>query len=98
MLAILQSPTRALYVVLLYLGIQTVESYLLTPLMQKRTVSLPPAVTIFVQVLLGVLVGGLGLVLATPLMAAAFVLVRMLYIEDTLSDSIETDSGEREDP
>lgn len=37
---------RALYVILLYLGIQTVESYLITPLIQQKTVSLPPALTI----------------------------------------------------
>jgi predicted PurR-regulated permease PerM len=96
LLALLQSLTRALYVILLYLGIQAVESYFLTPLMQKRTVSLPPALTIFAQVLLGVLVGGLGLALATPFTAAVFVLVRMLYVEDTLRDSIETVNDERE--
>ena len=96
LLALLQSPTRALYVVLLYLGIQTVESYLLTPLMQKRTVSLPPALTIFAQVLMGILVGRIGLVLATPLTAALFVLVKMLYVEDILGDSIETDNIERD--
>ena len=93
LLALLHSPTRALYVILLYLGIQTIESYLLTPMVQRRTVQLPPALTIFAQVLLGVLVGGLGLALATPLTAAALVLVRMIYVEDTLHDSIET-SGE----
>lgn len=90
LLALLQSPTRALYVILLYLLIQTIESYLLTPIVQRRTVSLPPALTIFSQVLLGVLLGGLGLALATPITAAALVLVRMIYVEDTLNDSIAT--------
>ena len=89
LLALLQSPTRALYVILLYLGIQTLESYLLTPMVQRRAVQLPPALTIFSQVLLGVLVGGLGLALATPLTAAALVLARMIYVEGTTDDSIE---------
>ena len=35
------SPKQALYVILLYIGIQGVKSYLLTPLVQERTVSLP---------------------------------------------------------
>jgi len=96
LLALLQSPMQALYVALLYLGIQTVESYFLTPLMQKRTVSLPPALTIFAQVLFGVMVGSLGFVLATPLTAAALVLVKMLYIEDTLKDSFETDNDDKQ--
>jgi predicted PurR-regulated permease PerM len=90
LLALLQSPTQAFSVVLLYLAIQTVESYLITPLIQQRTVSLPPALTITAQVALGVLLGGLGLVLATPLMVCLLVLVQMLYIHETLGDSIET--------
>jgi predicted PurR-regulated permease PerM len=89
LLALLQSPTKSLYVILLYLGIQAVESYLLIPLVQRQAVSLPPALTITAQVLLGILVGGFGLVLAVPLTAAVMVLVRMLYIEDALSDSVD---------
>jgi predicted PurR-regulated permease PerM len=80
------NPMQVLYVVVLYLAIQTAEGYLLTPVIEQRAVSLPPALTIIAQVLLGVLVGGLGVVLAVPLMAAAGVLVKMLYIEDTLGD------------
>jgi predicted PurR-regulated permease PerM len=94
MLALMQSPTLALYVALLYLGIQTVESYLLTPLLQKRAVSLPPALTISAQVLLGVLLGGLGLALATPLTAASLVLVKMLYVGEAPDD--QSTGGRRE--
>lgn len=89
LLALLQSPTKSLYVILLYLAIQAVESYLLIPLVQRQAVSLPPALTITAQVLLGILVGGFGLVLAVPLTAALMVLIRMLYIEDALGDSVE---------
>lgn len=98
LLALLDSPTRALYVLLLYFTVQVVESYLLTPLVQRRTVSLPPALTIAAQVLLGVLLGGLGVVLATPLTAVALVLVKMLYVEDVLGDPVEvrgTESDQR---
>lgn len=86
LLALLQSPMQVVYVCLLYFGIQTFESYLLTPLVQRRTVSLPPALTIFAQVLAAVLLGGLALSLATPMAAALVVLVRMLYLEDVLGD------------
>lgn len=85
LLALTLSPTRALYVLLLYLVIQTVESYLLTPLLQQRVVSLPPALTISAQILMAVLLGGLGLALATPLTAVSLVLVKMLYVEDVLN-------------
>jgi predicted PurR-regulated permease PerM len=67
---------------MLYVGIQGIESYLLTPLAQQRTVSLPLALTISAQVLLGVLVGGFGIIVATPLTAAALMLVKVLVVEE----------------
>jgi predicted PurR-regulated permease PerM len=86
LLGMLDGPMNALYVGLLYLGIQTVESYMLTPLVQKKTVSLPPALTLFAQVVMGTFAGGLGVVVATPLAAVALVLVKRLYVEDALGD------------
>ena len=47
---------------------------------------MPPALTLAAQVILGVLAGFLGLLLATPLVAAALVLIRMGYVEDYLGD------------
>ncbi len=88
------SPATALYVLIFYFVIQSLESYVLTPVLQQKTVKLPPALTIVAQVLLGVLTGGLGLILASPLAAVAFVLVRLLYIEDTLGESIVKPSEE----
>lgn len=84
LLALADDPTRALYVGGLYLAIQTVESYAVTPLIQRRTVSMPPALTITSQIVLGLLVGGIGVAVATPLTAAAMTIVRMLYVEDLL--------------
>jgi predicted PurR-regulated permease PerM len=88
-LALTASAPRALAVLLLSLGVQGFESYVLTPLVEKRAVALPPALTITAQVLMAVLAGGLGLALAPPLAAAALVLVQRLYVEDTLGDSLE---------
>jgi predicted PurR-regulated permease PerM len=67
---------------MLYVGIQGIESSLLTPLVQQRTVSLPLALTISAQVLLGVLAGGFGIIVATPLTAAALMLVKVLVVEE----------------
>lgn len=86
LLALEQGPTTALSVAALYIGIQTVESYVLTPLVQKKTAALPPALTIAAQVVMGTLAGGLGLVVATPLTAAALVLVKEAYVRDHLGD------------
>lgn len=77
-------PQLAVYVLLLYIAIQTCENYLLTPLIEQRAVSLPPALVIFSTLLLGVLAGPLGVVLASPLTAAGMVAVKLLYVEDVV--------------
>ncbi|MBM9605329.1 AI-2E family transporter [Desulfopila inferna] len=89
-----ESPSTALYVILLYLLIQGIESYIITPLIQQRAVAMPPVLTLTSQVVLGTALGFLGLLLATPLTAAAMVLVKMLYIEDVLGEKCETDGIE----
>lgn len=76
----------ALWVALLYLAVQVLESYVLAPLIQHRAVELAPALVLFAQVLMGVLAGPLGVVVATPLAAVALVAVKMLYVEDGLGD------------
>jgi predicted PurR-regulated permease PerM len=86
LLGLLQSPSLALYVFLLYLGIQIVETYLLTPWLAHRTADLPPALTLVTQILLGVLFGGMGVIMAAPVTAAGIVLMRMVYVEDVLGD------------
>ena len=86
LLAFIESPITAVYVLGLYIGVQLVESNIVTPLIERETVELPPALTIVFQLALAVLVGGLGLVLATPLLAVIMVLVQMVYIQDVLGD------------
>lgn len=83
------SPMKGLWVVILYVGIQTLESYLITPQIQKKAVSIPPALLISAQILIGVLLGIFGLILATPMMVCVIVAVQMLYIEDTLGDEVK---------
>jgi predicted PurR-regulated permease PerM len=79
LLATMQGADTLPWVVGLYLVIQGLESYVVTPLIQQQAVALPPALLISAQVLLGVAVGWLGLLLATPLTAGVVVLVRELY-------------------
>lgn len=86
LVALTVSPMQAAYVALLYFGVQMVEGNLLTPLFQQQMVKLPPALTIVSQVLMGALLGTVGIVFATPLAACALVLVKMLYVHDTLGD------------
>lgn len=70
-----------------YLVLQLVESYLITPLIQQQAVSLPPAMLIAFQAIMGVLFGFIGAAVASPLLAAGKTMVQMLYVEDYLGDS-----------
>lgn len=60
------SPIMGLYVIILYLVIHAIEGYFITPIIEQKTVFLPPALTVTVQLVLAMLVGFLGLALASP--------------------------------
>jgi predicted PurR-regulated permease PerM len=94
LLASLEGTDTVLWVAGLYLLVQAIESWGLTPWLQKRIVSVPPAVTISMQLLFGLLAGTLGLLLATPLAAVGMVMIRRFYVEDLLGDDPQ-DSEER---
>jgi len=79
-------PHMALYVLLLYLGAQTLESAAVSPVLQQRLISLPPALILVGQLIIGSFTGLLGLTLATPIIAIITVLVKMLYVHDVLGD------------
>lgn len=99
LLALTMSFTTVLWVLGLYAVAQTLESYVVTPLIQRRAASVPPPVLLTAQITLGVPFGALGLLLATPLVAIAIILLRMLYVEDTLGDRPEEErEGLREEP
>jgi predicted PurR-regulated permease PerM len=90
LLALIGTPVDALWVVLAYAIIQTIESYLLQPLIMSRAVSLHPAVVMFALLIMGTLFGLVGVLLAVPLVATLHVLLRELWIERM--DSLGTDS------
>jgi predicted PurR-regulated permease PerM len=81
LLALLGDPIDALWVVLAYAIIQTIESYLVYPLVMSRAVSLHPAVVMFALLIMGTLFGFAGVLLAVPLVTALHVLLRELWIE-----------------
>lgn len=89
LVALTASPTKALYVLVVYAGVQFCESYLITPLIQERVVSIPPALLISAQVVAGVLAGVLGILLASPMAVVLVVAVQMLYVEDALGDRLD---------
>jgi predicted PurR-regulated permease PerM len=86
MLGLTISPMMGVWVCLLYLGVQVLEANVITPLIQQRAISLPPAFVLGSELLMGLLLGGAGLAFATPLAAVILVLVNMLYIQDILRE------------
>ena len=59
----------------LFLGVHALESYILTPIIQRQALDIPPATLFAFQILLGVVFGIWGLALALPLMAIAKVMI-----------------------
>jgi predicted PurR-regulated permease PerM len=91
----LDSPEKALYVTIAYVGIQFFENHMLIPLLMKGGMNLPPALTVFSQALMALMFGFLGLMCAVPLLAATVVAVKMLYVEDVVG---EPQIGPGDDP
>ncbi|MEO1987144.1 MAG: AI-2E family transporter [Martelella sp.] len=71
----------AIWVALLYLVIQQAEGVLIAPLIQKRSVHIPPGVMIFAVLGFGALFGVGGMLMGGPLTVVAFVLVRKIWID-----------------
>jgi predicted PurR-regulated permease PerM len=81
-------PSMVIWAIGIYTVIQSIEGYVIGPLIQRRAVELPPAWTLVAIVLLGSLFGVLGIALAMPLFAIGRVAVLRLYVEDCLGDNL----------
>jgi predicted PurR-regulated permease PerM len=90
--ALADSPQKALYVALAFVVIQQIEGNLITPLLLKSRVDIPPALTIIGIAVMGVIFGFLGLLIAEPLIAALLVTVKMVYVEDVVGDEVLSSS------
>ncbi len=82
--ALLDAPWKALAVLILYIAVQNLESYLITPSVMQHQLNLLPGLTLAAQLLFTVLFGPLGLLLALPLAVCLQVLVREVLIHDVL--------------
>jgi predicted PurR-regulated permease PerM len=88
-MALLDRPTKALYVAAAFTVIQQTEGHLLIPLLMKDSLSLPPVLTILTQALMATVFGLLGLLIAVPLLGAIMVAIKMLYVVDVVGDKVE---------
>ncbi len=77
-----QGTDTGLWTIAVLVLVQQVQGNIVMPLLQNKMVDLPPAITIFSIIAAGILLGPVGVLLATPLTVVILVLVRRLYLGD----------------
>jgi predicted PurR-regulated permease PerM len=78
----------ALSAFILFLGVHALESYVLTPTLQRQALDIPPATLFAFQILLGVVFGIWGLALALPLMAIVKVMIDYFKAEEAPPETV----------
>jgi predicted PurR-regulated permease PerM len=90
-LGFVDSPQKALTVLIAFVVIQQLEGNVLIPLLLQRAVEVPPALSLIGIASLGIVLGVLGVVIAEPLVAVTLVAVKMLYVEPQMGDTVAAD-------
>jgi predicted PurR-regulated permease PerM len=85
----LDGPEKAVYVALAFVLVQQLEANLLYPLIMKKGLELPPVLTILTQGVMSIVFGFIGLLVAVPMLAAAVVPIKMLYVRDVVGDEVK---------
>ncbi|MDB5003216.1 MAG: hypothetical protein JWQ34_1441 [Mucilaginibacter sp.] len=94
LLALTMGTNIAIMVALIYIASQTIVANIVTPLIQKKMINLPPALTLISQLIMGTVSGALGIILAVPLLAILIILVDELYVKKIAhNDDKELDKG-----
>ncbi len=85
--ALLDTPWKSLAVLGLYILIQNIESYIITPSIMQKQVKLLPGLTITAQFIFTILFGPLGLLLSIPMAVVIQVFVKEIIIKDILEQN-----------
>ncbi len=93
-LALADSPQKALWVTIAFIIIQQLEGNVLIPMLLQKAVEIPPALSLIGIACMVIVLGILGVLIAEPLIAAALVAVKMLYVEPVIGDHM-VDEGDR---
>jgi predicted PurR-regulated permease PerM len=75
------STKTAVFVALIYIACQTIVGNIALPLLQKRIIHIPPALTLLSQLIMGTLSGLMGIILAVPLLAILIIVIDELYVK-----------------
>jgi predicted PurR-regulated permease PerM len=68
--------------------VRVVQTNFVTPFVTARVIAIPPAVTLFAIIMIGVVFGVFGLFFSAALLVVLFQLVRSLYLREVLGESI----------
>lgn len=89
LVALTKSPETALWALLAYLIIHQIEGQIIAPLVQRRMVSIPPAVMLLGIAALTYLFGTVAIVFAAPIAVVIFTAINLIYVRDTLGEKTE---------
>ncbi len=88
LLAFTISTKTAVIVALIYIACQTIVGSIVLPLLQKKMINIPPALTLLIQLVMGTLSGLMGIILAVPLLAIIIIVVNELYVKKQADNSL----------
>ncbi|MFP4459403.1 MAG: AI-2E family transporter [Candidatus Zixiibacteriota bacterium] len=96
-LALSDSPIKLFWIVIIYVGTQILESYIVLPMVMKERVNLPPVLTIIAIVAMGELFGVFGMLVALPLTTVVIGLIDELYLKPFKIKNYKLEETEKED-
>ncbi|MCT2558377.1 AI-2E family transporter [Tsuneonella sp. YG55] len=88
-LATAQGSDVLAYTLVAYVAVRVIEAWLVTPVVNRRVVDIPPALTLFTILGVGAVFGLYGVFFAGALLVVAFVGVREIYLRETLGEDID---------
>ncbi|MGN6374347.1 MAG: AI-2E family transporter [Sphingomonas sp.] len=77
-----------------YLLVRVVQTNFITPYVQARVIAIPPAVTLFVIISIGIVFGIYALFFSAAMLVVIFTLVRSLYLREMIGEPIVAPNDE----
>ena len=87
LIAFQQGGLTPLWVLLAYVAVQMLESYIITPYVIGEGTGVPPALVITAQLVFGILFGALGVLFATPIVLVTMIFVTRYWVHGGLGDT-----------
>jgi predicted PurR-regulated permease PerM len=86
LVAATQSPATVLWTFIAYIGIHTIEGNVISPLIQRELVYVPPALMLLGIASISIVFGTAAILFAAPIVVVLFVLIKKLYVRDSLGE------------